>query len=158
MAEDYKQIIRVCNSDLKGNLLLCHGLTKIKGISYSFANALCNTLDLDKNRKIGTLDITEIQKIEETVKSPSNLPSWLLNRRKDRETGTNKHLLTSSLKLQKEFDVKYLMRIKSYRGMRHSFGLPVRGQRTRAHFRKGASLGVQREAAKMAKASSKEKK
>ena len=79
----------------------------------------------------------------------------MLNRRKDTETGKDVHIIAGALKLQREFDIKRLMRIKSYRGMRHSSGLPTRGQRTRAHFRKGASLGVQRKAAKMATKQSK---
>ena len=39
------------------------------------------------------------------------------------------------LELQKEFDIKRLKKIKSYRGLRHSTGQPVRGQRTKSHFR-----------------------
>ena len=152
MAEQsIKYIVRLCNADLKGELPLYHGLTKIKGISYSFSNALCNALSLDRNKKIGMLSPEESKSIEETVKNPSQLPLWLLNRKKDMDSGKDMHLVSASLKLQREFDIKQLMKIKCYRGMRHSTGLPVRGQRTRAHFRKGASLGVQRKAAKMSK-------
>jgi len=149
--EQVKHIIRVCNTDLKGTLPLYHGLTKIRGISYGMSHALCNLLDLDKNKKMGNLNPDEIKSIEETLKNPTKLPKWILNRRRDRETGEDKHIVSAQIKLQKEFDVKHLMKIKSYRGMRHSYGLPVRGQRTKAHFRKGASLGVQRKAAKMVK-------
>ena len=35
-----------------------------------------------------------------------------------------------------------MKKIKSYRGVRHSQRQPVRGQRTRSHFRKGKSMGV----------------
>ena len=41
-----------------------------------------------------------------------------------------------------EFDIKMMKMIKSYKGVRHAIGQPVRGQRTKAHFRKGSSLGV----------------
>ena len=50
---------------------------------------------------------------------------------------TNKHL-----DLKKDFDIKRLRGIKSYRGLRHQLGLPSRGQRTKAHFRKNKSKGV----------------
>ena len=43
--------------------------------------------------------------------------------------------LLVSLKLRKEFDLKRLKKIKSYKGIRHSLGLPVRGQRTRSNAR-----------------------
>jgi small subunit ribosomal protein S13 len=47
--------------------------------------------------------------------------------------------------MKKEFDIKRLRKIKSYRGIRHASKLPVRGQRTRANFRrKGHAVGVKR--------------
>ena len=46
--------------------------------------------------------------------------------------------------LQNEFDIRRLKKIKSYKGIRHSLGQPVRGQRTKAHFRKGRAVGVKR--------------
>src|SRR3989344_107293 len=61
---------------------------------------------------------------------------------KDIETGKSEHLVGSNLELRKEFDIKRLKKIKSYKGYRHSAGLPVRGQRTRAHFRKNRSRGA----------------
>ena len=54
-------------------------------------------------------------------------------------------MLTNDLDIQKEFDIKRLKKIKSYRGLRHAQGLPVRGQRTRSHFRKkGGAVSVRK--------------
>ncbi|MBU4308527.1 MAG: 30S ribosomal protein S13 [Nanoarchaeota archaeon] len=69
------------------------------------------------------------------MKNPK-LPEFLFNRLKDFETGENKYLVGSDLELKKEFDIKRLKKIKSYRGIRHAAGLPLRGQRTRSNFRK----------------------
>jgi len=136
------KIIRIMQTDIAGEKQVYVGLTKIKGVSWGFANALCNKLKLDKKRKIDSLNPEKIKKIEEFIKNPE-LPNFLLNRRKDLDTGQNKHLLGSDLDLRKEFDVKRLKKIKSYRGLRHALGQPVRGQRTRGHFReKGKSVGV----------------
>jgi len=55
--------------------------------------------------------------------------------------------LVGDLKFTKENDIKLLKKVKSYRGMRHALGLPVRGQRTKSNFRRNkgkASLGVKR--------------
>ncbi|HPX78266.1 MAG TPA: 30S ribosomal protein S13, partial [Methanobacterium sp.] len=41
-------------------------------------------------------------------------------------------------------NIKRLKEINCYRGLRHRKGLPVRGQRTKATFRKGSSVGVSR--------------
>ncbi|MFH0936485.1 MAG: 30S ribosomal protein S13 [Candidatus Woesearchaeota archaeon] len=60
--KDVKELIRILGSDIPGNKSIYYGLNKIKGISYSFSNAICNILDLDKQRKIGTLTDQEIKK------------------------------------------------------------------------------------------------
>ena len=68
-----------------------------------------------------------------------------MNRRKDFETGKDAHYITTDLDMKKEFDVRRLKKIRSYRGLRHALGQPTRGQRTRSHFRKrGKTVGVQK--------------
>ena len=114
------RIIRIMQKDIEGGMKLYPGLTKIKGISWSLSNAVCKNLGFDKNRKIESLSESEIKKLEEFLKNPV-LPEYLKNRQKD---------------------FKRLKKIKSYKGYRHSAGLPVRGQRTRAHFRKNRSRGA----------------
>jgi small subunit ribosomal protein S13 len=135
------KLVRVLSKDIEGKLKLYVGLTKIKGISWAFANAICKNLGFDKNKKIGSLSKEEIEKINSFVKKP-NVPEYLLNRRKDFETGENKQMVGNDLELQKEFDIGRLKKIKSYRGQRHVLGLPMRGQRTRSHFRKNKKKGV----------------
>ena len=50
-----EKIVRILSKDLRGGMKVYPGLTKIKGISWSFSNALCKTLKIDKNKKIGSL-------------------------------------------------------------------------------------------------------
>lgn len=140
-----EKLVRILSKDIEGKNTIYHGLTKIKGISWSMANAICKALKFDKRRKIGSLTNEEVKKITEFMNNP-NLPVYLFNRRKDFETGTNKHMLGTNLELQHEFDIKRLKKIRSYRGYRHAMGLPVRGQRTRSHFRKnrGKSVGIKK--------------
>lgn len=148
MEAKIRGIVRIINTDIDGNKSVYNGLRKIKGIGFMFSNAICSQLNIEKNKKIGTLSQDEVKKIEILVKNPSGLPNWLLNRRKDYDTGENLHLTMADLKLRKEFDIKRLKQIKSYRGMRHAWNLPVRGQRTRGHFRKGGVVGVQKKGIK----------
>ena len=130
-----EKMIRIVSEDIEGGMKIYAGLTKIKGISWGLANALCKVLKIDKDRKIGSLTPEEIKKISEFIKNP-DVPKFILNRRNDFETGKNRHLTGTDLELQTEFDIKRLKKIKSYRGIRHSAGQPVRGQRTKSHFRK----------------------
>ena len=83
----------------------------------------------------------KIKKIIDFIKNP-NLPEFILNRRRDFETGEDKHLAGTDLELRKEFDIKRLKKIKSYRGIRHAAKLPLRGQRTRSNFRKNRRKGA----------------
>lgn len=151
MEKDFKQLVRLVDADIDGNRPLYHALTKIKGVSYSFSNAICNTLKLDRKQKIGTLSDDQLKKIGQTIKNPKNFPSFILNRQKDYDTGENKHISSTDIRLIKGFDIKRLRKIKSYRGFRHGANLPVRGQRTKGHFRKGAALGVKRKKGKKGK-------
>jgi small subunit ribosomal protein S13 len=77
----------------------------------------------------------------------------MLNRRKDYETGEDIHLLSSDLAFTQDNDIKMMKKMKSYKGMRHARGLTVRGQKTRANFRrnKGKVAGVQKKKAKTGK-------
>lgn len=130
-----EDLIRIVQTDIPGNKNIFVGLTKIKGISFSMSNAVCHSLKLDKKRKIHSLTPEEIDKISHYIKNPE-VPEFLKNRRFDFENGKSQHLSLTELDLTKEFDIKRLKKIKSYKGIRHSYGLPVRGQRTKSHFRK----------------------
>lgn len=139
--KDEERIIRILSTDIEGKTKIFPGLTKIKGISWGFSNAVCKVLKIDKNKKLGSLNENEIKKISDFIKNPI-LPSYMVNRRVDFETGENKHLTGSDLELRNEFDIKRLKKIKVYRGYRHASRLPVRGQRTRGHFRRNRAKGV----------------
>ena len=137
-----KQFVRLLNTDIPGAYPVQRGLIKIKGIGANLSHAICTRLGLDRKKPINTFSQEELRELETKIKSMANLESWLLNRRKDYDSGEDKHLLTTDIKFRRDFDIKRLQKIKSYRGLRHAAGLPVRGQRTRAHFRKGKAVGV----------------
>jgi small subunit ribosomal protein S13 len=139
-------LVRIMGFDVPGGKHLYVGLTKIKGISWAISNAICVKLKLDKKKKIGDLSKEDIKKIEDFLKD-LDVPKYLKNRRYDLETGENRHLFGNDLDMRKDFDIKRLMKMKSYKGVRHSSKLPVRGQRTRANFRSRANkrtVGVKR--------------
>lgn len=135
-----ERLVRILSKDIEGKMKVYPGLTKIKGVSWTFSNAVCRTLKIDKNKTIGSLTEEEIQAISNFIKNPT-LPTHIMNRRKDVETGDEKHLTGTDLDLRKDFDIKKLKKIKSYRGLRHLSGLPSRGQRTKAHFRSNRKKG-----------------
>lgn len=140
--QDYNEkILRILSKDIPGNKTVYAGLTRVKGISWAVSNNICKELKIDKRKKVGELTKEEIEKIETFMKNPK-LKDFLKNRKKDFDTGKDKHLIGSDLDLRKDFDIKRLKKIKSYRGLRHAAGLPLRGQRTRSNFRKNRAKGA----------------
>lgn len=145
--EEFKHLVRIANTDLDGNLPLYKALTKIKGVGFMFSNMLCSITKVDKNKKVGYLIDNEINKIDSAIKDPSkfNAPEWMFNRRKDVEDGKSKHIVGGDISFIQENDIKMMKKIRCYKGVRHSIGLPVRGQKTKSNFRKNkgkVSLGV----------------
>lgn len=135
------RIIRILQTDIPGNKNIYAGLTRIKGVSWSISNALCIINKLDKSRKVETLTKEEIQKIEESLKK-SAFPKFLFNRKNDFTTGKDSHIFGSDINLNEELDIKRLKKIRSWRGWRHAFGQPTRGQSTKSHFRTNRKKGV----------------
>ena len=137
-------MVRIVGNDIHGERKMIVGLTEIRGVGYMFANTILNILKIDPNQRIGYLSSEQIQSIESIIKNPaeSNFPSWFLNRRKDVETGEDKHLITSDIAFTVRNDVEREKTSGSWRGYRHMFGLKVRGQRTRCTGRKGGAVGV----------------
>lgn len=128
MPEEIKGIVRIAGADIKGESQLFTSLMRIRGVGNALANAVCRVHNLDRRRKAGTLTPSDIKKIEETITNPTKfgIPSWMVNRRKDIETGEDRHLVGADLKFVQEQDVKRLIGMRSYKGIRHMFGLPVR--------------------------------
>ncbi len=144
--DNSEMLIRILGYDIPGSKNVMTGLTRIKGVSWSISNITCIKLKIPKAKKISELSKADIQQIEKFLREMP-VSDFFKNRRADIETGETKHYLGADLDIKKEFDIKRLKEIKSYRGLRHALKLPVRGQRTRSHFRtKGTAMGVKRKA------------
>ena len=143
-SQEYRHIVRIVGNDIPGEKKILVGLTQIRGIGYNFATAILDSLKIDSNTNIGYLSEDEVKAIEQILQNPSsaNFPTWFLNRRKDAETGEDKHLLTSDIEFTVRNDIERERITGSWRGYRHMFGLKVRGQRTRTTGRKGGAVGV----------------
>ena len=152
MAEEQKQelryFVRIANTDLDGNKSIGVALHKIKGIGFMFANAILTVTGIDSRKKAGYLSDDDVTKIDDAIKDPLRfkIPVWMVNRKRDPEDGTDKHLIGSNATFVMDNDVKMMKKVKSYKGVRHSLGQPVRGQRTKSNFRrnKGKVLGVKK--------------
>lgn len=144
--EDFKYIVRIAGTDIDGNKKVPIGISKIRGLGLRTGAILCNLTGIDPEKKVGYLTDEEVKTLNEAANGldKKGLPAWLLNRRKDYASGKDRHVIGSDLAISLREDLNRLRKIRSYRGIRHERGLPVRGQRTRTSFRKGVSVGVTR--------------
>ncbi len=144
---DFRGIVRVAGKDMKGDLPIAKALNQIKGVGVNLADSIATIvtakLNIDKREPIGNLTDDQLDELEKIVLKPADygVPAWVLNRRKD-SSGSNRHLIGADLDFAIRQDIEAEKNIKSYRGVRHMFGLPVRGQRTKTMGRKGMTLGV----------------
>jgi small subunit ribosomal protein S13 len=147
---DFRYIVRILGTDIDGLKQLPIGLLKIKGINTRLADAIVKVAGFNPKMCVGILTDAEIKNLENIIKSPSNfgVPIWLLNRRKDLETGKDLHLTGPDLTLSTRTGIKLMIESRSWKGVRHSLGLKVRGQKTRTTGRKGRVVGVRRKRAR----------
>lgn len=165
MSQEFRHIVRISGRDLDGTKKIAPAIAEIKGVGNSLGNAIAASLKIDNKVRLGQLSDKQLQQVEASLKDVSslNLPAWMLNRRKDIDSGTNIHRFGSDLDFAVKNDIEREKNLLSWRGVRHGLGLKVRGQRTRTTGRKGRTVGVKKSALQAAQrtaaaAESKEKK
>lgn len=143
-AQEYNHIVRIIGNDIPGDKKVLIGLTQIRGVGRSFATAIIDKLGISTALSMGFMADADVKRIETLLKDPAKagFPLWFLNRRKDIETGEDKHLLISDIEFTVRSDVEREKDLGSWRGYRYTYGLKVRGQRTRTTGRKGGAVGV----------------
>ena len=147
MSSSYRHIVRIVDADLKGEDKVAYALTKIRGIGINTSYAILRSCSVDPEMRVGVLQDSDIKRIEEALTTiQTKFPRHMLNRRKDPFTGKDLHLLGSDLVVGMKSDIDLMKKTKSWKGVRHSLGLKVRGQCTRTTGRFGAAVGVARKA------------
>ena len=157
---EFRAIIRIAGTDCDGRMKLPFGLRKIRGIGTGFSNAVVLAAGLSPDMRLGHLTDQEVSRIEEIVRDPVDhgIPTWLLNSRVDQVTGKSTHLVGSDVDISTRSNIELMKKIGSWKGVRHSLGLKVRGQRTRTTGRKGRAVGVVKKGLVLEKPEEAEKK
>lgn len=146
--KELKAIVRIAGTDCDGNRKLQYGLCKIRGVSSSFSNAVMKAANLLPEMKVGELTDEDVGKIEKILRNPQDyrIPTWLANRQRDPVSGETNQLIGSEIDMAVRSDIERMKRLGSWKGVRHSLGLKVRGQRTRTTGRTGKTIGVTKKA------------
>jgi len=147
--DDFKYIVRIANTDIDGEKTIVRGLTSIKGIGMHMSELIVETTGIDRNIKIGNITDKQMELIIKTLNDIPNItPRWMMNHRKNNETGEDIHLIGPDIEMRLRDEVNIMKKIRCYRGIRHETGLRVRGQRTRTNNRYGLTLGVSKKKVK----------
>lgn len=151
--EEFKYFVRILDTDLDGKRHVADSLCGVKGVGRRIAETLVRSAGIDSKEKMGNLSDDEVERLKTAIVSAEKrLPLWMFNRRKDINTGVDKHIMGTDLALKFRDDINLLRKIRSYRGIRHERGLKVRGQRTKATGRRGMVVGVIRKKQQAAQA------
>ncbi|CAG8727144.1 11288_t:CDS:2, partial [Ambispora leptoticha] len=92
----------------------------------------------------GELTNEELERIVTIIQNPVQykIPNWFLNRQKDIFDGKYSQILANGLESKLREDLERLKKIRAHRGLRHYWGLRVRGQHTKTTGRRGRTVGV----------------
>ena len=115
---------RIAGVNIPTNKRVQIALTYIHGVGRTAAKQLCDALGIEDSRRVNDLTDAEVLRVREYIDANLKVEGDLR-----RETSMN---------------IKRLMDLGSYRGLRHRRGLPVRGQRTHtnARTRKGPAKAI----------------
>ncbi|MEE2773480.1 MAG: 30S ribosomal protein S13 [Pseudomonadota bacterium] len=115
---------RIAGINLPTNKRVVVALTYIHGIGNALSRSICETVGIDEAKRVNEISDTEIMSIREHIDA--------------------KLMVEGDLRREKSMNIKRLMDLGCYRGLRHRRGLPVRGQRTHtnARTRKGPAKAI----------------
>ena len=115
---------RIAGVNIPTNNLVVIGLTYIYGIGRKTSQEICDKLNIPANKRVNELTDDETLKIRELIDSS--------------------YQVEGDLRREVSLNIKRVMDLGCYRGLRHRKGLPVRGQRTHtnARTRKGKAIAI----------------
>lgn len=115
---------RIAGVNIPTNKRVVIGLTYIHGIGSAKAKEICDKVGIPAERRVNELSDADVIQIRETIDAD--------------------YLVEGDLRRETAMNIKRLMDLKCYRGLRHRRGLPVRGQRTHtnARTRKGPAKPI----------------
>merc|ERR1712025_1066137 len=127
-----------------GREKIIYALSKIRGIGRRFANIICKKGNIDLTKRAGEFAVEQLEKLMEIVANPKTykIPSWFLNNQVDYKDGTFSQVTASQVDGLMRETLERLKKIRSHRGIRHHWGVRVRGQHTKTTGRGGKNVGA----------------
>merc|ERR1712046_63709 len=141
---DFTHILRVLSTNVDGKQKVAFAMTAIKGVGRRFSDICCKKADIFLDKRAGELTTDEIERLVTVIQNPQQfkIPKWMLNRRKDHKDGKDSQVIANGVESKLRDDLERMKKIRAHRGLRHFWGLRVRGQHTKTTGRRGRTVGV----------------
>ena len=99
---------------------------------------------LSPKNSAGEITSEELERIVTIIQNPTQykIPTWFLNRQRDIVDGKDTQVLANNMDSKLREDLERLKKIRAHRGLRHYWGLRVRGQHSKTTGRRGRTVGV----------------
>merc|ERR1740120_105310 len=109
-----------------------------------YANIVLKKADIPLHKRAGELSEEEVEKLITIMQNPRQykIPDYFLNRQKDCKDGKTAQVMANFLDNKLREDLERLKKIRAHRGLRHYWGVRVRGQHTKTTGRRGRTVGV----------------
>merc|ERR1712221_44543 len=142
--EKFQHLLRILNTNIDGRIKVMFAITSIKGVGRRYANIVLKKADIEVTKRAGELSDEEVEKLITIMANPRQykIPDWFLNRQKDIKDGKFSQVTSNQLENKLREDLERLKKIRAHRGLRHYWGLRVRGQHTKTTGRRGRTVGV----------------
>jgi len=139
VGDDFQHILRVLNTNVDGRTKVMYALTQIRGIGRRFSNVVWKKAEIDIGKRAGELSAAELESLMVIVSNPRQfrIPDWFLNRQKNYKDGKYLQQVSNQLDTTLRDDLERLKKIRNHRGLRHYWGIRVRGQHTKTTGRRG---------------------
>merc|ERR1712121_327030 len=127
--DKFQHILRIMNTNIDGRRKSMFAITAIKGIGRRFSNVVCKKANIDLKKRAGELTEEEVDRVLTVMSNPRQykIPDWFLNRQKDIKDGKYSQVMANALDNKLREDLERLKKIRAHRGLRHFWGLRVRG-------------------------------
>merc|ERR1711915_374889 len=144
LPEKFQHILRILNTNIDGRQKIMFAVTSIKGVGRRYSNVVLKKADINVSKRAGELSEEEVEKLITIMANPRQykIPDWFLNRQKDIKDGKYSQVTSNMLENKLREDLERLKKIRAHRGLRHYWGLRVRGQHTKTTGRRGRTVGV----------------
>jgi len=144
VSDKFQHMLRFMNTNVDGRTKVVFAMTGIKGVGRRFATLVCKKADVDLKKRAGELTDGEVERIQTIMQNPRQykIPNYFLNRQKDVKDGKYLQLLANNVDNKLREDLERMRKIRSHRGLRHYWGIRVRGQHTKTTGRRGRTVGV----------------